>query len=334
MRPRHPRGRHPAFADAYLWRGIAEASRTEFDTAETDFQPALKKNPDSAAAYLELAQLRAAQGKAQDAQSMLQKALDKDPNSARALGLLVGYDLRANQPAKALARVQAQIAKEPSNSGFYNELALIQLQNKDPQNALASAQKAMQLNPSDPSAIETYTKAAVAVGNVDAALSLRQHWLNSHPSDSNGLQIAGTLEETKGDLAKAEDFYKKSLQADPNNAVSANNLAYVMLQNNENVDVALSYAQTARRVMPDAPQTADTLAWVYYYKGNYSAARDLLESALRKSPDDPSIHFHLGMTYAKLNDKSNAEVHLKKAVALGGNTQTGKDASAALAKLG
>ena len=51
--------------------------------------------------------------------------------------------------------------------------------------------------------------------------------------------------------------------------MAANNLAYLMLENGENVDVALTMAQTARRAMPDSPNSADTLAWAYYYKGTY-----------------------------------------------------------------
>jgi tetratricopeptide (TPR) repeat protein len=147
-------------------------------------------------------------------------------------------------------------------------------------------------------------------------------------------QILGALEEAKGDDSKAMDQYKKTLQLDPNNAIASNNLAYLMVENGQNVDVALTLAQTARRILPDAPQTADTLAWVYYYKQNYGEARDLLESALRMSPDDASIHFHLGMTYIKLNDKADAQLHLKRAATLAPNTKAGKDASAELTKLG
>ena len=130
------------------------------------------------------------------------------------------------------------------------------------------------------------------------------------------------------------DEYKKTLQIDPNNAVASNNLAYMMVESGQNVDVALTLAQTARRVLPDSPQTADTLAWVYYYKENYGEARDLLESALRASPEDASLQFHLGMTYLKLNDKANAQLHLKKAATLAPNSKAGKDASMELSKLG
>jgi tetratricopeptide (TPR) repeat protein len=107
-----------------------------------------------------------------------------------------------------------------------------------------------------------------------------------------------------------------------------------MVESGQNVDVALTMAQNARRSLPDSPETADTLAWVYYYKGNYDAARDLLESALKETPDSASMHLHLGMTYVKLNDKADALTHLKKATALDPSSKAGKDANAELAKLG
>jgi tetratricopeptide (TPR) repeat protein len=242
--------------------------------------------------------------------------------------------LRDKQPAKALARVQAQIAKVPENSDFYNQLAVLQLLTKDLQGGLAGAQKAMQLNPANAEAAQTYTRAEVALGNIDPAISVWQNWMGAHPADARAPEILGALEEAKGDQSKAMDYYKKALQLDPNNGVAANNLAYLMVDNGQNVDVALSLAQTARRILPDSPQTGDTLAWVYYFKGNYTAARDLLESSLKSSPEDPSMQFHLGMTYSKLNDKPNAQLHLKKAQSLAPDSKYGKDASAELARLG
>ena len=82
--------------------------------------------------------------------------------------------------------------------------------------------------------------------------------------------------------------------------------------------------------MPNASSTADTLAWVYYQKGTYGSARDLLEDAEKEAPNDPAIQYHLGMTYRKLSDESDAVLHLKKAAQLSPNSEAGKDAQKAL----
>ena len=124
--------------------------------------------------------------------------------------------------------------------------------------------------------------------------------------------------------------YKKALAIQPEQPVAANNLSYLMIETGQNVDVALSLAQIARRAMPDSPNTADTLAWAYYQKGNYDSARDLLEDAAKADPNSASIHYHLGMTYVKLSRNTDAATQLKKAVSLAPNTPTAKDAQKAL----
>jgi tetratricopeptide (TPR) repeat protein len=149
-----------------------------------------------------------------------------------------------------------------------------------------------------------------------------------------GFTLLGSLQESQGDRNGAMDSYKKALAIQPEQVVAANNLAFLMVESGQNLDVALSLAQTARRGAPNSPSTADTLAWIYYQKGNYDSARDLLEEAIKAAPNDAAIHYHLGMTYAKLSNSTDAVTHLKKAVALAPNTQTAKDADKELALLG
>ena len=238
------------------------------------------------------------------------------------------------QPDKALARLNAQIEKGPKNSTFYDLLAQLQIQNKNLDQAAATAQKAMQLNPSDGEAVMLYAQIEVQRGQTADAISFWEKWSAAHPNDAGVLAILGTLEESRGNLGKAEAYYRKSLEIQPQQPIAANNLAYRMLTNGENVDVALTLAQTARQGMPNSPNTADTLAWAYYYKGTYGFARDLLEEAVKTEPNDAAMQYHLGMVYSKLRDNNDAVLHLKKAVSLAPDSPTAKDAKVALQGLG
>ena len=327
-------GTHPNAPDGYVWRGSVEGSQQQFGPAEADFQAALKRDPNNEAAQIDLAELELHDKKTGEARTLLEQALEHDPNLIPALNMLVAMDLGDKQPEKGLARVQAQIAKSPSNPALYADLAQLQLRTKDFNGAQASAQKAMQLNKEYAPAVEIYAQAALALGNSDAALAAWQSWLGTHPNDARADTLVGSIEETKGDVNKAMDYYKKALQLDAQQAVAANNLAYLMVENGENSDVALGYAQTARRALPQAPNTADTLAWVYYHKGTYSLAKDLLEDATKQDPSNASIHYHLGMTLNKLGDKTGATTELKKASDLAPNTPTAKQANDALTQLG
>ncbi len=325
---------HPDAPDGYVWRGSVEGSKQQYSEAEADFQAALKRDPNNAAAMLDLGELEMHQNHTVQGRAMLEQVLERNPNLIAALNILVAADLQDKQPEKALARVQAQVAKVPNNPAIYADLANLQIQMKDFNGAQASAQKSMQINKNYEPAVQAYSQAEVGLGNPDAAIGAWQNWIQAHPTDARAQTLVGTLEETKGETNKAMDAYKKALQLDSGQAVAANNLAYLMVENNENSDVALSYAQTARSAMPKSPSTADTLAWVYFHKGTYSLAKNLLEDATKQEPNDASIHYHLGMTLDKMGQKDAAVSELKKASTLAPNSQAGKDALSALSRMG
>jgi tetratricopeptide (TPR) repeat protein len=111
-----------------------------------------------------------------------------------------------------------------------------------------------------------------------------------------------------------------------------------MLQTGGNLDVALSLAQTARRGLPDSPNAADTLGWVYYQKGAYKSAIDLFREALKlgdksKGPDNPTVHYHLGLAYEKDNQPALARQHLERVLKLDPSYSSAAEVRKTLAKL-
>src|SRR5260370_26309328 len=95
-----------------------------------------------------------------------------------------------------------------------------------------------------------------------------------NPREISFYILAGGLCEMKSDWEQAKVMYQQALNIEPNNPLASNNLAYVILQQGGNVDVALSMAQTARRGRPASPNAADTLGWAYYHNGVYQFAID------------------------------------------------------------
>jgi tetratricopeptide (TPR) repeat protein len=320
--PRSPAG--------YVWRATMELNHNANDKAETDLKTAMSVAPQSPDAYLLLGQIRFAQKKYPEGAALLGQALQYDPDSVGALRGLVAYDLFRRQPDLALARINAQIGKSPKDSNLYDLLAEFQVQSKNLDQATATAQKAMQINPDDGNAVALYAKLQVERGQTPNAITAWEQFSQSHPSNASALAVLGVLEEARGDTGKAKAYYRKALQIQPRQPVATNNLAYLMLETGENIDVALTLAQTARQAMPNSPTTADTLAWAYYHNGTYGFARDLLEDAVRIEPNSAAMQYHLGMVYSKLKDKNDAATHLRKAVSLAPDSPTGKDAQKAL----
>jgi Flp pilus assembly protein TadD len=147
------------------------------------------------------------------------------------------------------------------------------------------------------------------------------------------LVFLGSLEQSRNNTARAEELYRKALQVQPDHPMAANNLAYLLLEQGRDIDVAVSLAQVARRGMPDSPVSADTLAWAYYHKGTYQLAIDLLEEALKKAPDNITFHYHLGMAYQKAGDKARARSHLQRVLQLNADFSKAGDVRRALNEL-
>jgi len=133
------------------------------------------------------------------------------------------------------------------------------------------------------------------------------------------------------DWDQAKNMYQQALSISPDHPLASNNLAYVILQQGGNVDVAMGMAQTARRGMPDSPNAADTLGWAYYQKGIYQSAIGQFQEALRLNekrgaPDDADLHYHLGLAYQKTNQPGLARQQLEKALKLSPNNADARKA--------
>jgi tetratricopeptide (TPR) repeat protein len=76
--------------------------------------------------------------------------------------------------------------------------------------------------------------------------------------------------------------------------------------------------------MPDDPSVDDTLGWVYYKKNLPALAVKPLEESIKKRPDSAEVLYHLGLTYAKLDDKTRAREALERALKLDPNVGGGE----------
>jgi cellulose synthase operon protein C len=322
----------PYSADGYLFKGVAEIARGKYADAQQDAQQALQRAPQSSGPYIQMGNVHLAQKHFADAENYYQQALDKDPSSSDALSGLMNSYFADKQPEKAIAAANAQIAKSPNNSGFYDLLGTALFNGrKDLQGAEAALRKAIDLDKNNTDALEKLGKVQVQEGSVDKAIALYQQSIKDNPREVRFYILSGELYESQQQWDQAKVMYQQALSIVPDQPLASNNLAYVLLEQGGNPDLALSMAQTARRGMPDSPNAADTLGWAYYQKGVYQSAISQFQEAIRLTEqrgmaDDAVIHYHLGLAYQKANQNGLARQQLEKAVKLSPNNADAKKA--------
>jgi tetratricopeptide (TPR) repeat protein len=329
----------PNTPDGYALRSVANINRKQFGRAEEDIQKAISVAPESAIGYKQMGNLWLAQQKYSDAEKSYQQALDRDPSSSDALGGLMNADLAQQQTDKAVAAAYAQIAKVPSSSSFYDLLGTVLFNSKkDFSGADAALKKAAQLDKNNSDALVKLGQVQVAEGSVEAAVATYQNSQQDNPHEATFSILLGELYESKQDWNHAMQAYQKALEISPENPLASNNLAYVMLQNGGNVDMALALAQTARRGLPDSSSAADTLGWVLYQKRAYKSAIDLFQEAIKlndkaKSPENPTLHYHLGLAYQKNDQATQARQQFERVLKINPNYGEAGDVKKQLAQL-
>jgi tetratricopeptide (TPR) repeat protein len=158
---------------------------------------------------------------------------------------------------KAIAAANAQIAKSPKVANFYDLLGTALFNGKkDLHGAEAALRKAIELDKNNSDAIEKLGKVQVQEGTPDKALALYQQSIKDNPRESRFYILSGELYEARKDYDQAKAMYQQALSISPDQPLASNNLAFVMLEQGGNVDVAMGLAQTARR--SESPAAADT----------------------------------------------------------------------------
>ena len=329
----------PYAADGFLLRAVAEVNGRKYDDAEKDLRKAMEVAPASPAPYIQLGNMRLVQKQFDEAEKFYQKALDKDPASSDGLNGLLNTYFAEKQPDKAVAAANAQIAKSPNNSAFYDLLGTALFNGKrDLKGAEAALRKAVELDKNNSDALVKLGKVEIELGEAEQALATYQQSIKDNPREISFYILAGELYESQSKWDNAKAMYQQALNIEPNHPLASNNMAYVILQQGGNVDVAMAMAQTARRGMPDSPNAADTLGWAYFHKGVYNSAIELFQEALRLNEkhggaEEATLHYHLGLAYQKTNQPALARQQLERVLKINPNYADGAEVRKALSEL-
>jgi len=246
------------------------------------------------------------QNQFQEAIKELQLALDAHPNKDQALYYMsVAYEeLKEYQKA-----IDGFLRIKPE-SDFYTEsrlrLAYIFGELKNLEAGISYLKEAVEQEPQKP--ILYHSLAALYEENNQLVLA-KETVEKGLKVDSESLSlnfrlgvILDKLKDKKGSIKQM----KRVIEIDPEHADALNYLAYTWAEMRRNLDEAMSLAQRAVKIKPNAGYIIDTIGWIYFQKGIYSSALKYLKRAVELMPDDPVIHEHLGDTYFKLEQFQRA----------------------------
>jgi tetratricopeptide (TPR) repeat protein len=154
--------------------------------------------------------------------------------------------------------------------------------------------------------------------------------LAANPVAYELLQIKASILEARGDIDGAIEIYEGQYERNSGDVRVANNLAsLIATYRDDPAELERAYNIARRQRGIAIPAIHDTYGWLEYTQGNYDEALASLEPAAAGLPDEPTVQFHLGMTYAALERRDEAIATLTRAIELGAGRDLPQMAEAA-----
>ncbi len=237
-------------------------------------------NPTDIRGLVGVVETLASQKRMDEAIQQMQKAAEAEPNRRdyrTALGNLYVRAERYDEAAKVFSDL---IAKEPKAGDLLFRLG------------------------------ETYRRK----GDINQAIDVFRRASQANPNDVASLLQLGLLMEGTGHRDQAKPIYEQILRIDPSHPVALNNLAFAKAEEGVDLDEALRLAQKARQAMPNSPDIADTLGWVYIRKQLTPEAIRIFSELTQKHPDNAVYRYHYGMALSQRGDKAAARREFEAAL--------------------
>jgi len=289
----------PQWALPCIDAGDLFAFQGRIDQAIAMYRQAIVLEPDHAGARFALGNMLAKQGKWADAQKEFESALRITPNSLLATEGLAGTYIAQRQPANAEKLYQSTLKTEPNSANLHLAFGDLLLSENKLQDALKQFQTATYLDPKFPAAY-------------------------AH---------LGICYEMLKDSADAERAYRSALAISRDDPMTLNNLAWLFVTDNRNLDEAIGFAKRATEVAPKVWLYSETLGWAYRSKGDRQQAIAALKKAATLNLKNATAWYRLGIAYQESGQVGLASSSFAKALHLNSQFESATDAKVRLAQL-
>lgn len=313
-------------------KGMAQLQSGDYASATRTLSNLTDKSPDSIEAWFQLGRAQAAGGDITRARESFNRAiaLDKEHKVPVVWIGLGELELREKQ-YKAALDVAERIKKHfPETVYGYDIEAAAHRGTNDIGRSLQAANSALQIQPTA-RRVDAYARALAGAGKLDDAVKLLTEWLQKNPDDGGRWAKLGLIQQQIGRNDAALKAYERSLKTSEPDAILANNMAWLYLEQND--ERAIDLATKAYELAPSRAEIVDTYGWVLFRNGRKRDGLAALQQALIIAPRNPEIALHVAEALHDLERDSEAKPMLERIVREHPNSEFAKSAKNLLSRL-
>ena len=270
---------YPDNPDARYQIGLLAWQDKDYKKAEQTFGALYRDNHDSRG-LLGITETMASQNHLADAIKEMDKAVAAEPDRQDLKLARANFYVRAERYDEAIATYKALLEKQPNSADLLFRLG------------------------------ETYRRK----GDINLAADAFRKSSQAAPNSTIPLVQLGLILETIGPVDQAKAVYEQILKLEPNNPIALNNLAYRKAEEGLDLDAALTMAQRARQLAPNATAMADTVGWIYIKKNMSGEAERIFKDLVNKDPANSTFRYHYGLALKQKGDKVSARREFETAL--------------------
>ena len=271
---------------------------------------------DSVVAFMAEGRLREAQQQFDKASASYERATAIAPNNPDTLLSLVKLDVAQGHADRARTRLDEVLATRPDHLFGHGLLGEVLALSGHPQEADVQFREASRVNPKWITPWLDWGGLWLAQKRADQAVQVLQAGLKANPDSEELHMLLASAYSTQGQIDSAITAYDGALRLNPRNVLAANNLAVLLVDykgDPQNIQKAFVLSRDFEKEAPH-PLFLDTLGWVRFKMGQQEDALRLMKDAVAKSPEVPTLNYHLGMAYYQSGKTAEARAYLSKAL--------------------
>jgi tetratricopeptide (TPR) repeat protein len=238
-------------------------------------------------------------------------------SAERSLPLKIRTYVLMNDIPKAAEQARRIIALQPNSAYGYLLLASVYESRNDFGRAIDEVKNGIRVDGDSAEAYMELGKLHEKRGNNSEAMNAYQTALKNNHDYVPALFAQGALQEKMGRKKEAIKKYRDALAKSEFYVPALNNLAYLYADGYGSAQEALLLAIKAYKQDPVDPGILDTLGYALLRNGRKEESRKALEKAASLLPNNPTVLYHLAISYRDMGDNRQASAKLRKALQLG-----------------
>ncbi|HIP37835.1 MAG TPA: tetratricopeptide repeat protein [Desulfocapsa sulfexigens] len=286
------------------------------EVALEDAKLLVKTKPSDSAHIFRLAEIFYSMKKFDNALPLYEKLRLEKPESVKLLNRIVGVFMLKKNFERALEEVDTFLAKFPGNGTATVIKAKIYI---------SQGHTDLAENVLVPEAVKGKDAAAIVMlaelcrnkKDNEKAVIYYKKALDLVPENVGIRMQLADLYLQSGQNSEAIESYENVLKVKADFLPAMNNLAFLYSEESKNLDRALELANEVARKLPENPDVADTLGWIYILKNVYSQAEPYMQQAIGAKPNHPVIMYHMAMLRYGQKNQQEAEKLIKGAIEKG-----------------